>query len=141
MAHTTSWAFPNMLNVSKNAVNIAEDNVSIVNRTRLLILSEPTELYNSPEFGVGLKRHLFQYNTPNELAIIQDRIRAQLVKHEPCVDAEKTSYADGLLFTGTDESTPAANYNSLNMTVGLSTVYGDTISVTFNQLLDDIDTV
>ena len=31
--------------------------------------------------------------------------------------------------------------NSLKMTIGLSTTYGDDITVTFNQLLDDIETV
>lgn len=141
MSHTNSWSFPNMLNVSSNSVNIVEDNISVVNRTRLLILTEPTELYNNPEFGVGLKRHLWQYNTSNQIAIIKDRINAQLRKCEPCVDPDKTSYADGLLFTGSDDMSMNENMNSLKMTIGLSTTYGDDITVTFNQLLDDIETV
>ena len=141
MSHTNSWSFPNMLNVSSNSVNIAEDNISVVNRTRLLILTEPTELYNNPEFGVGLKRHLWQYNTSNQIAIIKDRINAQLRKCEPCLDPDKTSYTDGLLFTGSDDMSMKEQMNSLKMTIGLSTTYGDDITVTFNQLLDDIETV
>ena len=92
MAYTNSWAWPNIFNVSQNQVNVVEDNKSIVSRTRLLILSEPTSLFNSPDFGVGLKRHLWQYNTENQKAIIKDRIVAQLKLNEPSVFPEKTQY-------------------------------------------------
>ena len=67
--------------------------ISIVNRSKLLILTEPTELYNNPDFGVGLKRHLFQYNNENQKAIIRDRIVEQLRLHEPCVDPDKIGRA------------------------------------------------
>ena len=66
MAETTSLAFPNMFNITANRVSVIENTNSVSNRTRLLILTEPTELYNNPDFGVGLKRHLWQYNTESE---------------------------------------------------------------------------
>ena len=69
MAETTSLSFPNMFNLSNNRVAVDEDLKSVTTRSRLLILSEPTELYNNPNFGVGLKRHLWKYNTENERAI------------------------------------------------------------------------
>lgn len=123
---TNSLAFPNMFDIARNSVATYEGNRSIVNRTRLLILTEPTELYNSPTFGVGLKRYLWQYNTTNTKAIIQDRIKNQLREHEPCVVADKTSFSDGLLFTGsTDETGPYADTNKLDMTVGLQSIYED----------------
>lgn len=128
MAHTNSIAFPNMLDPARNKVSTLEDNASIVNRTKLLILTNPTELYNSPTFGVGLKRYLWQYNTDNVKAMIQDRIKLQLAEHEPCVDAESTQFSDGLLFTGNNDST-AASFNQLNMTVAVQTVYKDTLSI------------
>lgn len=131
MAHTTSLAFPNMFDVSKNSVSVYEDNQAIVNRCRLLILTEPTEVYNSPEFGVGLKRHLFKYNTENEKRIIQDRITAQIDQYEPYVSANEIQFADGLLFTG--EAEEEANYNKLDMTIGLRTVYGDEISINMDE--------
>lgn len=125
---TNSLAFPNMFDVSRNAVSVIEGNASIVNRSRLLIISEPTELYNNPNFGVGLKRHLWQYNRENEKALIRDRITDQLRIHEPACDADKTQYADGLLFSGDGEIVDN-DYNRLKITVSIKTVYGDTLEV------------
>ena len=130
MAYTNSWAWPNIFNVSQNQVNIVEDNKSIVSRTRLLILSEPTSLFNSPDFGVGLKRHLWQYNTENQKAIIKDRIVAQLKLNEPSVLPEKTQYANGLLFTGSPSDDINQDYNQLKMTVAVVTNYDETLEVT-----------
>lgn len=130
MAYTNSWAWPNIFNVSQNQVNIVEDNKSIVSRTRLLILSEPTSLFNSPDFGVGLKRHLWQYNTENQKAIIKDRIVAQLKLNEPSVLPEKTQYANGLLFTGSPSDDINQDYNQLKMTVAVVTNYNETLEVT-----------
>ena len=58
MAETTSLAFPNMFNIATNQVSVIEDTTSVANRTRLLILTEPTELYNNPDFGVLPYQHL-----------------------------------------------------------------------------------
>lgn len=80
-----------MFDVARNKVGVLSDNESIVNRSRLLILTEPTELYHNPNFGVGLKRHLWHYNTENEKAILKDRIVEQLRLHEPCCAPDKTS--------------------------------------------------
>lgn len=131
MASTTSLSFPNLFDVAQNRVSVAEDVQSVVNRSRLLILTEPTELYNNPDFGVGLKRHVWQYNTDNQKAIIKDRIIAQLRLHEPCVDVEKTVLSDGLLFTK-DYTKPAQEYNQLKLTVMLLTKFGDTAEVKLN---------
>ena len=123
-----------MLDPSKNMVSVVEDNASIVNRTRLLILTNPTELYNSPTFGVGLKRYLWQYNNENTKAIIKDRIVDQLREHEPCVDPDKTSFADGLMFTGNaDMEESFQDLNRLKMTVGLQTIFGDDLEVKLND--------
>ena len=124
MQTTNSWSFPNLFDISRNRVAIKEGNDSITNRSRLLILTEPTELYNSPTFGVGLKRYLWQYNTANTKAIIQERIKSQLDEHEPCVEAESTQFADGLLFTESGaEVNKIADANSLKMTVMMKTIY------------------
>ena len=135
-AKTTSFAFPNMLNATGNQVSILKDNASIVNRTRLLILSEPTSMYNSPDFGVGLKRHLWQYNNENQKAIIRDRIVNQLRINEPCVLPDKTQFADGLLFTGGQGDSIDQDYNHLKMTISLATNYEDTVEVTLNDSIE-----
>ena len=132
MAHTQSIAFPNMFDVARNRVSVLNDIASVVNRSRLLILTEPTELYNSPTFGVGLKRHLFKYNTENEKAIIRDRVVEQLRMYEPSVEADKTKFADGLLFTG-DSDTSAQDFNRLQMTISETCVFGGTADVSLNN--------
>lgn len=133
MHRTQSLSWPNMFDVARNRVAVKEGNSSIVNRSKLLILTEPTELYNEPTFGVGLKKYLWQYNTKNVRAIIQDKIKSQLKQHEPCVNADNTSFADSLLFTGSGESVPTVNEaNQLKMTVGLQTIYEDTLQVVIN---------
>lgn len=134
MAHTNSLSFPNMFNLSSNKVAVYEDLKSVTNRTKLLILTEPTELYNNPNFGVGLKRHLWHYNNANEVALIKDRIIEQLRLHEPCAIPEKTAFSDGLLFTEGENSTAnAIDANHLKMTVAISTVFGDTEKITLNS--------
>ena len=128
--YTTSLAFPNMINVAGNRVSVKSDKDSVINRVRLLMLTDPTELYNSPDFGVGLKRYLWQYNTANTSALIQDRIVQQLRKYEPCVIADSTSFADGLVFS---PDTVQSMYNELKMTVGLHTIFEDELSIVLND--------
>lgn len=131
-AKTTSWAFPNMFNITNNQISIIEDSASVANRTRLLILSEPAELYNNPDFGVGLKRHLWKYNNDSEKGLVRDRITEQLRLHEPCVYPDKTQYSDGLLFSGNSSSNPALDSNTLSLTVALQTVFKDVAQFTLN---------
>lgn len=133
MAETTSLAWPNMFDVARNRVSVYEDNTALVSRTRLLILSEPTSLYNSPEFGVGLARHLWQYNNENQKAIIKDRIVQNLRINEPYVIPDETQFADGLLFTGEVNNFSAQEYNQLKMTVALKTTYNTEVSITLND--------
>lgn len=135
MANTTSLKFPNMFNVSQNKVTVLEDREAVVNRTRLLILTEPTELYNNPNFGVGLHRHMWKYNNENERAIIIDRIKEQLRIHEPYVDPDQTKYADGLLFTGSDNDFKQ-KYDDLEMTISVQTTFDDAVEIDLgNEIL------
>lgn len=131
---TSSLAWPTMFDVARNRVAVLEDNTSIVNRTKLLMLTDPTEVYNGPNQGVGLKKYLWQYNTDNTKALIQDNIINQLSLHEPYVTAEETQFSDGLLFTGSQTDFDIAqNYNQLKMTVAVQTIYGDTANIDFNN--------
>lgn len=133
MAETTSLSFPNMFNLTSNQVAVDEDLKAVTTRSRLLILTEPTELYNNPNFGVGLKRHLWKYNTENEKALIKDRIVEQLRLHEPDVLPEKTQFTDGLVFTGNpNRLSSATDANEIDMTVAMLTTFGKEISLDLN---------
>lgn len=134
MSNTNSISFPYMFDVARNRVGMLSDTRSVVNRTRLLMYTEPTELYNSPNFGVGLKKSLFQYNTDNQKAIIKDRIIEQLRLHEPYVNPDGTQFADGLIFTGSNDTIQSAQeYNKLKLTVALQCVFGTTAEVTLTN--------
>jgi len=133
---TNSLSFPNMIDPVRNRVATKTDNASVVNRTRLLMLTEPTELYNEPTFGVGLKRYLFQYNNENVKAMIKDKIVEQLRMFEPCCDAQATEFTDGLIFTG---DTDTQDFNVLKMSVGLKTIYGDVETINLSDLQAIID--
>lgn len=133
---TNSLSFPNMIDPVRNRVATKTDNASVVNRTRLLMLTEPTELYNEPTFGVGLKRYLFQYNNENVKAMIKDKIVEQLRLFEPCCDAQATEFTDGLIFTG---DTDTQDFNVLKMSVGLKTIYGDVETINLSDLQAIID--
>lgn len=137
MAETTSLAFPNMFNIATNQVSVIEDTASVANRTRLLILTEPTELYNNPDFGVGLKRHLWKYNNDAEKGLVKDRITEQLRLHEPCVYPEKTQFSDGLLFSGDQLQTVAESNNTLALTVALQTVFEEETKVVLNTEINE----
>ena len=131
-----------MFDVSRNKVGVVSDSISVVNRVRLLMLTDPTELYNDPQFGLGLRKYLWQYNTKNVVARIQDNIIEQLRFYEPACDPEGTSFADGLLFTGDETNdVSATEFNKLKMTVGVQTKFGEklTIDLNFDDLQDKID--
>lgn len=133
MAKTTSLAFPNMFDIATNQVGVIEDGDSVANRTRLLILTEPTELYNNPDFGVGLQRHMWKYNNEAERGLVKDRITEQLRLHEPCVYPEKTQYTDGLLFSEADAQNSVLDANRLALTVALQTVFKEEAKIELNS--------
>lgn len=129
MSSTSSIRWPYLFNVAQNKVAVIEDNVSIVNRTKLLLLTEPGELYNEVNQGAGLRQYLFTYNNENTKAIIVQKIREQLELHEPKVDATNTLITDGLMMTGSTADLPEIKANHLELTVALKTIEGDTVTV------------
>lgn len=129
MSKTSSWAFPNIINVAQNKCEILEDEKAVVSRVRLLMLTEPTEIYNEPDQGVGLRRYLWQYNLPIVESQIHERTISQLRDHEPYVNPDNTQFADGNLFTGSTQD-PVMKENKLEMTLSVETSFGRTVRVT-----------
>ena len=132
MDNTNSINFPEMIDVARNCASVATDAASIVNRVKLMMLTEPTELHMNAQYGLGLKRYLFQYNNENTIAIIRDKLVEQLRLWEPCVIPEETKVESGLLFTEKDHpKTAMQEANHLKLTVILITKYGDTLQLEF----------
>ena len=129
MANTTSLAWPNMFDVARNRVSVLEDNTTITNRVKLLLLTSPGELYNNPEQGVGLSKFLWQYHTVNTVAQIRDNIVAQLAKYEPFVQSEKTSVSDN----SDDTLSMQDALGRLKLTVGVVTTFEEPLEVTIDE--------
>lgn len=137
---TSSITWPKMFDISRNKLAVYEDNRSVVNRTKLLMLSDPTELYMEPNFGVGLKKYLWQYNNDNQKARIKDDIISQLRSHEPCCIPDDTQFADGLLYTGTSGvQTVKDEQQSLKMTVAIKTTFSTIANINTSDLQARID--
>lgn len=115
MSHTTSLGWPNMFNVARNCVAVLEDGPAVLNRTRLLLLSSPTEMYNDPPFGLGLRRHMYTYNDKNREAILKDEISRVLTQYEPYVNPAETVFQRAPKESVSD--------NHLAITVGLVTTF------------------
>ena len=127
--NTSSFGFPNMFDVARNKIAVAADAESITSRVKLMLLTEPSELHMNPRYGVGLRKYLFQYNNDNVIAMIKDNIIDQLRLWEPCVDPDKTRVERGLAYTG---SAVGVNPDVLELTVTLTTIYGDEVNIAIN---------
>ena len=139
MANTTSWNFPNIFNVAQNTVSVKEDEASIANRVRLLILTELTEVYNDVNQGVGLKKYIGRYNDINVRTELKSKIIEKLRMYEPDVIADKTLWSDELEFTNTDNNIDTGtNTDRLNMTIALQTVYGTVVTVDLSDYVSSL---
>lgn len=139
-ASTNSLNFPQMFDAVRGRVTVVEGTQSIVNRSRLLMLTNPTELYNEPDFGVGLARYIWQYNTANVKPMIRDRVAAQLEMYEPMCYPEETEYADGTLFSEDNEITYQSP-NELNMTIAIHTKLDTTAEIDLSDLQQVIENI
>jgi len=131
--NTSSFSFPNMFDVARGKIAVASDRESISSRVKLLILSEPTELYMNPRYGVGLKKYMYQYNNDNVIALIRDNIIEQLRLWEPYVDPDKTIVERGLNYSGSSEFQYG---NRLEITVTVFSTFGDEISLAFSEAVE-----
>lgn len=121
----TSIAWPNIFDVSRSKVSLYSNEKSLTNRIKLLLLTEPTELYMEPNFGVGLRKHMFKYNNDNVIAIIQDDLIEQLRLWEPGVIAEDTKVERGPKYSW-DPTNPEAvskRMNVLDLKITVHTIY------------------
>lgn len=130
--NTSSLSYPNLFDVARGKVATISDAASIANRVKLLLLTEPTELYNSPTFGVGLKKYMFQYNSVNIAAQVREKLVEQLKLWEPCVDADATTVENGNLYSQSDEL-KQMDLNHLRLTVTVYTTFGNTVTISVDN--------
>jgi phage baseplate assembly protein W len=66
----------------------------VLQNLRMLILTNPGERIMEPNFGVGIKKMLFEQNTPSAKAEIQTRIRKQVSDFLPYINIIDISFYD-----------------------------------------------
>lgn len=130
-----SFSFPNLFDVSRSKVNIYTSSRAIVNRVKLLLLTDPTELHMVPNFGVGLRKYMFSYNNDNTIALIKDKLIEQLRLWEPSVIPEETKVEKGLAYTESSTGEISNDINHLKLTVTLTTT--DKQIVSFGLVPED----
>jgi len=79
--------------LTKNMVENVKQNL------KMLFLTSPGERVMIPEFGIGLRRYLFEPLTPDTLAGIQARIQQQMKRYTPYVRVDQLR-----IFSALDES-------------------------------------
>lgn len=134
----TSFSWPNMFDVSRSKVALYSNSQSLTNRIKLLLLSEPTELFMEPNFGVGLRKHMFKYNNDNVIALIQDELIEQLRLWEPGVIPEQTTVERGAAYSWDPYNleSVADRMNVLDLKITVHTIYNEELS--FHISNDDL---
>ena len=79
------------------AWSMDEDNVR--ESMRVILLTEPGERLMREEFGCGLRRFLFEPNTPTTRELIRERVTAALTRWEPRVTVD-----DVVVSAGSDDA-------------------------------------
>jgi phage baseplate assembly protein W len=85
----------------KDLISMAEQNL------KMLVLTGPGERVMIPEFGVGLRRYLFEPNTPGTAEIIRTNIINQVAQYLPYIQIVNLE-----VFSPSDPSDPEALDNT-----------------------------
>jgi phage baseplate assembly protein W len=62
------------------------DKKLVLENMKAILLTNPGERVHMPEFGVGLRRFLFELNDAQLAAVIREKIIQQINKYEPLAD-------------------------------------------------------
>jgi phage baseplate assembly protein W len=92
---------------------------------KMLLLTSPGERMMEPDYGVGLRRFLFQQNTFDTRDLIGTKIRKQLAKYMPYVRLLKLEITDSDI-TGTPIDSGDGNVINVNIEY-----YAETLSQSF----------
>ena len=89
----------------------------------ILLLTEPGERTMDPEFGVGLKKYLFENLTYGTLGSIEDRIRKQVSKSMSFLKLENIQFSSALN-TSEDALVTDMDENRISISITYSFGYG-----------------
>jgi len=81
---------------------IKDYRVMVTQNLKMLVLTNPGERMMDPDFGVGLKRYLFEPDKPGLYSMIESKIRSQTMKYLPylnilAVEFRRNTRAPGVI--------------------------------------------
>lgn len=108
----TGWSFPPRF--TKTGVRMVSDEEDIAESLRILLSTNPGERVMRPDFGCGIRPHVFSPMDESAKSILSSTIRRAILFHEPRVTVEKIhierSESDlGAILIGIDYTIDATN--------------------------------
>ena len=90
----------------RDGVKLNKEYIDLVNQNlKMLLLTAPGERVMDPNFGVGMRKFIFEMDHPTTYSNISARIHKQVQKYLPYLDIEAITYDSH----GTGNDTIAAN--------------------------------
>jgi len=89
MAEGLSVALPLAVSLTDGAYSVHRDLKSVARQSlKMLILTSPGERIMFPNFGVGMRRYLFEQNIPGFGTELKVKVAAQVTKYIPYIRLE-----------------------------------------------------
>jgi len=105
MAQGLSPAIP-FVTDDRDGIKLNKEYIDLVNQNlTMLILTAPGERIMDPDFGVGMRKFIFEQDHPSTYSNISARIYKQVEKYLPYIDIEKIDFQS----QGTGNIAVAAN--------------------------------
>jgi len=85
------WSFPPRF--TRDGVEMVADDDDIRESLLVLLTTAPGERTMRPQYGCGLRKHLFGNLDRGESALLEDTIRQAILFHEPRITVERIGIA------------------------------------------------
>lgn len=85
------WSFPPRF--TRDGVEMVSDDDDIRESLLVLLTTAPGERTMRPQYGCGMRKHLFGTLDSNQTALLEDTIRQAILFHEPRISVEKIGIA------------------------------------------------
>tara|TARA_Y100000004_G_C8702407_1_gene322250 strand:- start:148 stop:540 length:393 start_codon:yes stop_codon:yes gene_type:complete len=105
MAQGLSPAIP-FVTDDRDGVKLNKEYIDLVNQNlTMLLLTAPGERIMDPDFGVGMRKFIFEMDHPSTYSNVSARIKQQIDKYLPYIEIEDITYDSN----GTGNTAIAAN--------------------------------
>ncbi len=92
MAQGLSPAIP-FLTDDRDGIKLNKEYIDLVNQNlTMLLLTAPGERIMDPNFGVGMRKFIFEMDHPSTYASISAKIHKQVTKYLPYIEIEKVDF-------------------------------------------------